>query len=145
VYNPSGTVFTTIVSAVGDAEAGAEHEEYLLSGLQPGTQYAYRIVIQSAYTPGGQPLSGETVLFTTQGLPAVLGVPRVLPLLAVPAIGFPAETKGTVHGVRCKQGRTRNRAGKCVKARRRARGKHRGASKANGKRFARGGSRKRHR
>ncbi len=91
VYNPSGTVFTTVVSGATGTEAGAEHDEYALSGLQPGTQYAYRIVIQSAYTPGGEPLVGETVLFTTQGLPTVLFAPTVLPMLAVPPIAFPKE------------------------------------------------------
>lgn len=114
VYNPEGTVFTTIVSGATGTQSSAEARQYLLSGLQPGTEYAYRMVIQSAYTPGGKPLAGETVLFNTQGLPAVLIAPQAPPLLAVPAIEFPAEAK-SIAG--CAKGLVRGKADRCVKQR----------------------------
>ncbi len=116
VYNPSGTVFTTVVSGATSTQAESEEHEFSLGGLQPGTAYAYRVVIQSAYTPGGQPLAGETVLFTTQGLPVVLVAPVTLPLLAVPQIAFPVETVvgSSPRTVGCKKGLVRVRTGKCV-------------------------------
>ncbi len=59
-----------------------------VSGLQPGTTYAYRVVVKSGYGTA----VGEPVLFTTTGLPAVLVVPAVLAQLPVPNIAFPNPT-----------------------------------------------------
>jgi hypothetical protein len=61
--------------------------ELQLTGLQPGTTYAYRIKIASGY---GSAL-GATDTFTTAGLPSALAVPSVLAQLPVPLIPFPTE------------------------------------------------------
>ena len=68
-----------------------EGEELQLSGLQPGTSYAYRIKIESTYGTS----YGEPVIFTTQGLPEVLPVPVTLAFLPVPSIAFPKEATVT--------------------------------------------------
>jgi hypothetical protein len=76
-----GVVFTATVGAVTTAVP----ETVGLSGLQPGATYAYRIKITSGYGTA----YGETLTFTTQGLPAVLTAPPTPVLLAIPAIAFP--------------------------------------------------------
>lgn len=63
-------------------------ESFAVSGLQPGTTYAYRIKIKSGY---GEAM-GEPVLFTTEGLPSVLALPASLGMLTVPSIKFPAQS-----------------------------------------------------
>jgi hypothetical protein len=89
VYAGQGTQFGTAFKGSVSASAALIQESLGLSGLQPGTTYAYRITVSSGY---GQ-ATGATQTFTTDGLPAVLAVPATLPLLAVPAIVFPAEIK----------------------------------------------------
>ena len=87
-----------------------------LTGLQPGTTYAYRIAITSSYGTS----YGETMTFTTTGLPAVLVEPTVLQQVPIPAIAFPAETpRSTAHTKSVpKKCATRRKLshGKCVSA-----------------------------
>lgn len=118
VANGTATPEYTVVHS-GPAGAGSTptQQTLLLTGLQPGTTYAYRITISSGYGTA----TGETVLFTTAGLPSVLGVPVSPPLLAVPAIAFPtasevATTTRTATS-KCKRGK-QLRHGKCVKSKR---------------------------
>ncbi len=84
-----------------------------LSGLQPGTTYAYRIVVASGY--GTE--TGAPVLFTTTGLPSVLALPAPLAQLAIPAIAFPVEAKAATtvkkSAPKCKRGE-KLAHGKCV-------------------------------
>jgi hypothetical protein len=80
-------------------------ESFTLTGLQPGTTYAYRIAISSGYGAS----YGEPVTFTTLGLPSVLELPPLLAMLAVPSIAFPTGAS------KCKRGFKRDRHGKCVK------------------------------
>ncbi len=89
IYAGSATRYGIVFSGPAGA-SGAVPETLALSGLQPGTTYAYRITIKSGYTPGGEPVTGGTVLFTTLGLPSVLVLPPVLAQLPVPNIMFPA-------------------------------------------------------
>ena len=85
----AGTARYGIVLSASAGSGAVPVEETLpLSGLQPGTTYAYRIAVSSSYGTS----YGETMTFTTAGLPAVLVEPVVLPQLPVPAIAFPAET-----------------------------------------------------
>ena len=90
VYNGAGTRYGIVVSGPAGASAGAVAESLPLAGLQPGTTYAYRIVVNSGY---GESV-GATATFTTEGLPAALAVPTPLPMLAVPNIAFPVQTVG---------------------------------------------------
>jgi hypothetical protein len=85
VYNGAGTVYTTIVQGSTGSEVGPVPESFTLTGLQPGTTYAYRVTISSAYGVS----EGTPVTFTTAGLPAVLFAPTVLAQLPVPNIAFP--------------------------------------------------------
>jgi NHL repeat len=71
---PAGTGVVPVTKTLG------------LSGLQPGTTYAYRITVSSGYGTA----TGETMTFTTAGLPEVLLSPTPLAMLAIPSIAFPA-------------------------------------------------------
>lgn len=86
-------------------------ESYLVTGLQPGTTYAYRIKIASGYgTATGQPRA-----FTTSGQPAVIGTPTAVAMLALPRIAFPTIVKPRP---KCKPHHIRDKRGKCVKVKR---------------------------
>jgi len=108
----AGTATQYVVVFSGSAGAGTVPvtETLGLSGLQPGTEYAYRIVVKSGYGTA----EGEPERFTTAGLPSVLAVPTPLAMLAVPAISFPKAGVSKVT-TRCKGGYARDKRGKCVK------------------------------
>jgi hypothetical protein len=96
IYNGPSTRYGVVFS--GSAGAGHEpiDETLALSGLRPGTVYAYRILSQN----GSGEATGATVTFTTDGLPAVLVVTPVLAQLPVPKIAFP---KGSAKITRAKE------------------------------------------
>jgi hypothetical protein len=83
---------TTYGTQIFGGEAGSSNEgvrlAFTLTGLQPGTTYAYRIVVRSGYGTA----FGADQTFTTAGLPTLITQPPAPPLLAVPAIVFPAES-----------------------------------------------------
>jgi sugar lactone lactonase YvrE len=83
----TATQYGVLFSGPAGAGTTPTSEELALSGLRPGTTYAYRIVVKSGYGEA----RGETTTFTTQGLPSVLSVPLVLAQLSVPQIQFPQE------------------------------------------------------
>ena len=85
VYVGAGTQYGIVSSGPVGASLQPEEEQLALSGLQPGTTYAYRITIESGY---GQSI-GATATFTTAGLPSVLVVPPVLAQLPILNIAFP--------------------------------------------------------
>ncbi len=85
IYNGADTRYGIVLSAPAGASSTPIEKSVALSGLQPGTTYAYRITVKSGF--GEQ--DGATVTFTTQGLPAVLVSPVTLGLLPVPGIAFP--------------------------------------------------------
>jgi hypothetical protein len=87
IYNGANTVYSTIAQGPTGSEAGPVPESFTLTGLQPGTTYAYRITISSAYGVS----EGAPVTFTTAGLPRVVFPPPVLGQLPVPNIVFPKE------------------------------------------------------
>jgi hypothetical protein len=89
VYAGAATQYGVVVSGSVPAETTPVEETLPLSGLQPGTTYAYRIAIHSGYGTA----EGASVTFTTAGLPSVLVTPAPLAMLAIPNIAFPAETK----------------------------------------------------
>jgi len=61
-----------------------------LEDLQPGTTYYYRLVATNA----DGTTYGEDETFTTPGYLSPIIQPATPPLLAIPAIAFPAETTG---------------------------------------------------
>jgi hypothetical protein len=91
VFNSAGTQYGIVESGSAGEGTSGVGEELQLSGLQPGTSYAYRIKIESTYGTS----YGEPVIFTTQGLPEVLPIPVTLASLPVPSIAFPKEAKVT--------------------------------------------------
>ncbi|HEY5344389.1 MAG TPA: hypothetical protein VIJ66_12130 [Solirubrobacteraceae bacterium] len=133
VYEGAGTHYGIVFSGSAGASSTPVAESLPLSGLQPGTIYAYRIVVKSGY---GEAV-GQTLTFTTEGLPAVLAVPAPLAMLAVPNIAFPREAqshtttvKKKASVVKCKRGKKRVR-GRCVAAKRKQHAKNaRNARKA---------------
>jgi hypothetical protein len=107
----AATQYGVVFSGPTGASATPVEETLALTGLQPGTTYAYRITISSGYgTAQGAPMT-----LTTSGLPAALIAPPSLPMLAIPTVQFPkTQTKPPL--AKCKHGYTRNTHGKCVKA-----------------------------
>jgi hypothetical protein len=122
-YNGAQTYLGIVFSGSAGAGYRPVPETLALSGLQPGTTYAYRISARSgAGATSGSTATGATVEFTTEGLPSVLAAPTPLPILAaVPSI-FPL-------GAACKHGYKRDRHGRCVKAKRKQKSKRAGRSK----------------
>jgi DNA-binding beta-propeller fold protein YncE len=92
IYNGSETQYGTIYTNSASPTAGPTEESIPLSGLQPGTTYAYRIAVSSGYILNStHTLQGATQTFTTAGLPAALTAPTVMAQLPIPAIAFPGE------------------------------------------------------
>lgn len=85
IYNGADTQYGTVLSAPAGAGVLPIEESLALTGLQPGTTYAYKITIRSGYGSA----EGAAMTFTTAGLPSVLVVPGVLAQLPIPNIAFP--------------------------------------------------------
>jgi hypothetical protein len=91
VYDGSQTQYATVFSGSTTGEH-PEEEAIQLSGLQPATTYAYRFAISSGYVQNEEhTLYATPVTFLTQGVPALLTPPTVLPQLPTPSIPFPVE------------------------------------------------------
>ena len=86
VENGPQTQYGTLLSGPVNAGTVPVEEALGVSGLQPGTTYAYRIKIESGYGFS----YGAPATFTTLGLPEVLASPPAQAMLAVPQIAFPA-------------------------------------------------------
>jgi hypothetical protein len=79
-------------TGLGGVGAGLSETVTLgLTGLQPGVTYRYRIVATNVDGAG----YGADQAFTTPGFPSPLAAVAVAPLIAVPAIAFPAEAPTT--------------------------------------------------
>jgi hypothetical protein len=94
----------TQLAVIESASAGhgtvVAPEVLQLSGLQPGTTYAYRIRIENSYGHA----EGAVKTFMTLGLPAVLKPVRVLPQLASGDTRFPPSSTPTHKCKRKKHG-----------------------------------------
>jgi hypothetical protein len=89
-YKGADTQFGIVLSGPAGSGAAPIEESLGLSGLQPGTTYAYRIAIHSGDgSARGEAATGATLTFTTEGLSSVLSVSNPLALLAIPSIAFP--------------------------------------------------------
>jgi hypothetical protein len=92
VYEGANTQYGVVFSGPAGASSVPVEETLPVTGLQPGTSYAYRIVISGGYIANpSHTVQGAPVTFTTAGLPSVLAVPVALAQLAVPPIAFPKE------------------------------------------------------
>jgi hypothetical protein len=97
VYNGANTQYGVVFSGSAGASLTAEERTLALSGLQPGTTYAYRVTISSGYIVNEtHTIQGATATFTTAGVPAVLVSPSALAQLSVPSIVFPQAVKVSV-------------------------------------------------
>lgn len=88
VYEGAATQYGVVFSGPAGSSVTPIEETLPLSGLQPGSVYAYRVTIRSGYGEA----TGATATLTTPGLPAVLAPAAPLPLLATPGIAFPRAT-----------------------------------------------------
>lgn len=105
VYEGSSTQYGTVSSGSVGAGSTLVEETLALSGLQPGTTYAYRIAVESGYGSA----TGATRTFTTAGLAETLFSPSPTPLLGAPQITFPKPESSCKHGYR------RDKGGRCIK------------------------------
>lgn len=111
IYTGAETRYGVVSSGAVIAGVAPVEEGLALSGLQPGTTYAYRIAVRSGYGEA----TGAPLTFTTEGLPQVIPTPTSLAQLPVPPIPFPAATTVRTQPVKCSRGHVRNKHGKCVK------------------------------
>jgi hypothetical protein len=72
-------------TGLGTVSSGEEALSLVLTGLQPGSTYHYRV--QASNLDGTT--YGPEQTFTTAGVPSLLTVPVAPPLIATPAIAFP--------------------------------------------------------
>jgi hypothetical protein len=93
VYTGASTAYGVVLSGTVPAETQPVAESEQLTGLQPGTTYAYRVTIRSGYGEA----TGTTATFTTEGLPAILTSPPTTSLLPTPSIAFPNTTAPSKH------------------------------------------------
>ncbi len=125
VYEGAATQYGIVFSGPAGSGTAPLEESLALSGLEPGTTYAYRIAITSGYIDNGErTLHGAPALFTTAGVPAVLTAPVAPSLLALPSIAFPKVTGGASGG---SKGKTKH------KHKHKGKGKGKGGSKRAGK------------
>jgi hypothetical protein len=126
VYEGANTQYGVVSSGTVEPDGGSVEVSHALSGLQPGTTYAYRIAISSGYIDNEtHTLQGQAKTFPTSGLPAILQPPIVLTQLPAPPIKFPtvaskAKPK-TKAKAKAKKKAKRGKAKKGKKARRSAR------------------------
>jgi phosphodiesterase/alkaline phosphatase D-like protein len=92
IYNGTSTQYGVVASGSAGVSVVPVPASLTLTGLQPGTTYAYRLSISSGYILNEtHTLQAATVVFTTPGLPSVLTPPLLLAQLPVPNIKFPSE------------------------------------------------------
>jgi hypothetical protein len=98
----------------GSTGTAPEAKTFVVTGLQPGTTYAYRITAESGYGT----VQGAPVTFTTVGRQAILMPPVPLAQLSTPRTIFPK----AVPTAKAKTRKAGNRKAKKRKARKRGRG-----------------------
>jgi hypothetical protein len=112
-YNGADTQFGIVFSGPTGAGFSPVPKTLTLTGLQPGTTYAYRISARfGAGATNGSLAIGAVLTLTTEGLPSVILRPTPPPILGVPPIAFPPPPKPT-HT--CKHGFKRDKHHKCIK------------------------------
>jgi hypothetical protein len=115
LFQGSATQYGVVSSGSAGSGSTPMAETLGLSGLQPGTTYAYRIAVKSGYLSGSNSeLAGNVGVFTTTGLPEV--IPTLPPAAILPVtLKFPKLSPSPT--VKCKHGYRRDKHGHCVKIR----------------------------
>ncbi|HEY3830328.1 MAG TPA: NHL repeat-containing protein [Solirubrobacteraceae bacterium] len=119
VYEGASTQYGIVLSGAAGAGSSPVPESLALSGLQPGSTYAYRITVSSGYiNNASHTLTGAPMTFTTTGVASVLTQPAVLAQLPVPSTAFPAAatSQPRTKTPKCAKGKQLSH-GKCIKAR----------------------------
>jgi hypothetical protein len=102
----TATQYGTVLS--GPTGTVSETKALQLTGLQPGTEYSYRIKVSSGYGTA----TGSAMSFKTAGLPVALPSPESPQLLATPKVNFEKQTRPPKP---CKKDYVRNKQDKCIK------------------------------
>jgi NHL repeat len=89
----------------GSIDDSPAEESFYLTGLQPGTEYAYRISVTHGALGGLRPIVGQAAKFLTPSLPTSFEVPPPTVLLPVPPIGMPSRIAVKGHGCKHRHGR----------------------------------------
>jgi hypothetical protein len=132
VYEGASTQYGIVFSGAAGAGSSPIAESLALSGLQPGSTYAYRITVSSGYiNNASHAIAGAPLTFTTAGVASVLALPAVLVQLPVPTIAFPtaATSQPRTKTLKCARGKRLSR-GKCIKAKKKRRAKPKKTSRA---------------
>jgi hypothetical protein len=86
----ANTQYAVVFSGSAGASTTPVVESLPLTGLQPGTSYAFRLTISSGYINNeAHTIHGQPVAFTTNGLPAVINEPPAPVQLPLPSMAFP--------------------------------------------------------
>ncbi len=94
VYKGASTQYGVVFTGPAGSSSGFVQEHLALSGLQPGTTYAYRIAVSSGYVPtASHSIQGDVKTFMTVGPPEELSSPQAPTQLAIPATPFPKPPK----------------------------------------------------
>lgn len=107
IYDTTNTHYSTIYTGPVNASTTPTEKTLTLTGLQPGTTYAYRITTQNGYGKS----TGTTQTLTTTTLPE-LPTPTTPTTLPTPPLPFPKPTPPPPH---CKHGYKHDKHGKCIK------------------------------
>jgi hypothetical protein len=134
VYRGAETRYGIVYSGPVQASSTPVPVSLGLSGLQPGTTYAFRLTLRSGYGES----AGATVTFTTEGLSAVLPVTPALAMLPVPNIELPTTASGGA-GKKAGHGECAKQTGKhahrgCVRKKSKKKPGRRGVRRPGGKR-----------
>ncbi len=98
VYRGAATEYGVVVSGTAGLGSKPVSEKLTLTGLRPGTSYAYRITAHSGDgSAQGSTAIGAVETFTTSELPVVLNEEVSPELLQVPKVKFPSQRGGTIH------------------------------------------------
>jgi hypothetical protein len=113
---PATQYATLVTAAVPATIAGFIPVAFAVSGLRPGTQYAYRIVVKS----NNSQIIATPNYFTTQTQLPLLVIPLQPQQLSIPPIAFPAQPVGSNQTKKCTKS-SQNKHHKCAKNGKRAR------------------------
>lgn len=118
IYTGPETQYGTVHSGSAGAGNTPVEEALALSSLQPGTTYAYRLIIKSGYIENEtHTLEGAQGTFVTLPLPTNLNAPPAQTMLATPSTAFPPAVSPVV---KCKSGYTKAKNGKCTRVKKKA-------------------------
>jgi hypothetical protein len=111
VYNGANTQYGVVFSGPAGSSVGAVSQTLALTGLQPGTTYAYRIAVSSGYIDNEtHTIHGAPETFRTEGAPSLLTSPPALAQLATPPVAFPAAVTTTKSKTAAKKAKKKGKA-----------------------------------